>query len=1043
MTLRLPRKHVRLFVLITSLLIAVPTFLPGARVRADVQDPFSAYSQDVLAQHPVAYYHLDESSGTVAYDSSGNGYDASYYFALLNEPGVFPSDASVGVQGDARYITTTDQPTPLAAMTGSSDRTVELWFKTSSTGNVNIFHAGGPYHTASFDIGLAGSGGPGGCGNPGTAGLYFHGWDDDLLFSDQVPGSGLWNLADDNWHYVAVTVSNSGAAVTVTIDGQQPAAWVWNGSCYTSTPQPQPITMPYPLDTQATPIGIGTDGWAAGMQGLVDEVAIYPTALPVSVLKLHANRMLADYYAQVASGQEATVFAPLTGGSINTYGDPCIDDGVLVATCTGMQGSDFPSFSPPPPFPDSISVNETSTYPLADGLCASAACTGLPSCCDRSAQFTPQVNTDINNDIAASGQYAWCLWLYPGAGQVGTGTDNSAGGEAILRIMNPKTGTTYAGSIQGNITEDAWYIQTDNSDTYQTIGGNGQLDSSPAGTNGAGNVPANWELVCETFLAGQLSTWVDGHQLATYSSPAPITSDEPTWTLGPNFDASWGEMIFTSGIADLSIPDLYNALPAAEAVPGAPQSVTVQPLNGAALVTWLSPTNTGSSPITKYTVTATPAGNDQVPNVNEIGVTENSYTSTLSWDQAAVCGTSVCTQLFVQHLLADCHQQYTFTVTATNSNGTSPRSAPTNPVKPSGFVSAYPASPPMILILLDGAPSALSGGSYFPQNLPSYCVEAEQTPPSPNPIFPADSPLPLVQELTKWDLDPEPPGNFNNSGVWTLNHHYLTDPFAAYGGLILPYSYEGVSLSLQQTGATQTDIVTVSRYTTTESASQSLTYDAQILNREIQSVRKIPALKNVPIVVIGHSLGGDVAYTWWQNFGLSNPLGVTNVFSLDSPINGIANAYLCLEAETSAVNCGILGVQYSDRVLASFVNAWDNLIADDTSSLGADTGANGTPFFHSVGTSGDPTFGFAEDGFTDGTVSQLLENGCFSLGVGAAIAYVGCSPAATDIVSPCPITGAEETANPSWQDGNFHAVVSRCPGVVDDVAKLVFGPRLG
>jgi O-glycosyl hydrolase len=259
---------------------------------------FSSYMSAVLADQPVAYYHLDETSGTTAADASGNNYNATYQGSSysLNQQGIFGSgsDAAVQLAGDNGYVSTANQSTPLAATTSNHDRTVELWFNTSQTNTQNLFATGSPGHTSIFDISLVGTDvQPGGCGSPGGIGLYVRFWDNDLYLT------GL-SLADAQWHYVVVTVSNSGNTVNVFIDGKQPTGYVWNGSCYTPSAQTQPFSMPYPVNTAATPIGLGNSDWGGGFSGAMDEVAIYPTALT-------AVRVAAHY---AASGKNAIIIDP-------------------------------------------------------------------------------------------------------------------------------------------------------------------------------------------------------------------------------------------------------------------------------------------------------------------------------------------------------------------------------------------------------------------------------------------------------------------------------------------------------------------------------------------------------------------------------------------------------------------------------------------------------------------------------------------------------------------------------------------------------------
>jgi hypothetical protein len=108
-----------------------------------------------------------------------------------------------------------------------------------------------------------------------------------------------------------------------------------------------------------------------------------------------------------------------------------------------------------------------------------------------------------------------------------------------------------------------------------------------------------------------------------------------------------------------AIAPIIAVTPPATAPP-APTNVTAQPLNGSAGVSWTQPSNGGAT-ITSYTVTPYVGGVAQAATV-----VSGNPAPTATTVSGLTNGTS-----------------YTFTVTATNSVGTSPASAPSNAVVPS------------------------------------------------------------------------------------------------------------------------------------------------------------------------------------------------------------------------------------------------------------------------------------------------------------------------------------------------------------------------
>ena len=105
----------------------------------------SAYSSAVLADSPWAYWRLNEPSGTVAFDCSGYGRDATYQGGVTLGSGGqgvgFPSAATAPVfDGSTGYVLLPAIPTSSFGGPLFASFSIETWFESSSfTNNVRIF----------------------------------------------------------------------------------------------------------------------------------------------------------------------------------------------------------------------------------------------------------------------------------------------------------------------------------------------------------------------------------------------------------------------------------------------------------------------------------------------------------------------------------------------------------------------------------------------------------------------------------------------------------------------------------------------------------------------------------------------------------------------------------------------------------------------------------------------------------------------------------------------------------------------------------------
>lgn len=123
--------------------------------------------------------------------------------------------------------------------------------------------------------------------------------------------------------------------------------------------------------------------------------------------------------------------------------------------------------------------------------------------------------------------------------------------------------------------------------------------------------------------------------------------------------------------------------------PGAPTGVTAVAGNAQATVSFTAPAGDGGSPVTSYKVTAT----------DHTDAARGGQTATGSASPIGVTGLTN-------------GDSYTFTVTATNSAGTGPASAPSNAVTPSA-----PGAPSADLAVTVHGPAAAGDGSTFTETI--------------------------------------------------------------------------------------------------------------------------------------------------------------------------------------------------------------------------------------------------------------------------------------------------------------------------------------
>jgi hypothetical protein len=239
----------------------------------------SAYRDAVIADNPGGYWRLGETSGTTAADEKGTNPGTYLNGVLLGQPGALQTDANLSASFDGvnDYVSVPHS----SSLNATSGVTVEAWVKRSRSGawqNIAAKPGNGAAAAQNYALWINTSNQPVGYFGNGTS-----------TVSVTSP-----TALDTNWHHVVATYNNASAKIYV------------DGALKTSVSSSVQLTS----NTQALTIGRSTDNVRI-FGGLLDEVAVYPTALS-------ASRIQAHYGAATsfdATAPAVTLTSPTNGGT--------------------------------------------------------------------------------------------------------------------------------------------------------------------------------------------------------------------------------------------------------------------------------------------------------------------------------------------------------------------------------------------------------------------------------------------------------------------------------------------------------------------------------------------------------------------------------------------------------------------------------------------------------------------------------------------------------------------------------------------------------
>jgi RHS repeat-associated protein len=619
----------------------------GLRSMLMSPPPPSGYAATVQADSPVAFWQMDDTSGTTMTDTQNN--DAGTYqggFTLGQSSLILPA---IGNSVSFNGSTGTGTAPTLTALQGDNTRSIELWFQTSSQTAQYLFDAGAGAGTTNQMFSLIVVPANSISGNPpvNTAGLYVALWGQDIYYP------GLYML-DGKRHHVVLELS--GNTVWLYVDGTAVGGYftdqggndTFRGSWDYGYLQ-SPVTLTTTPSTQANPVLIGTGRYVATnpLTGLVDEAAVYSTALtaaqvqnhwlagsglPWSPLSLSAtaglNKVTLSWQTPTfnATGITGYVVTPHVGSTLRT--PITFNSSATTQAINNLSGGTAYTFTVNainalgtgiPSDPSSASTPTGSALPLYEDTALA----------DSPAGFWPLGETSGNtaNDLTgnANGQY-FNSYVQGDTGpiiSVPNKATNFGGNNAFVRLNHN------ANLEPAAVTVEAWIKPAgipvfdvvlvvspqpgnnynSNANGYDLVfdgslnGGNGKVVFG--GLTSAVALPVGvWSYVVGTADANSVRIYVNGKQSISAAGSALNYGGTP------NFDALIARTGFAGDLADVAI---YPAVLSASQVSahyavsgytsGAVSNLVAKTSTNSASLTWTPPASGGTSAITSYLIT--------------------------------------------------------------------------------------------------------------------------------------------------------------------------------------------------------------------------------------------------------------------------------------------------------------------------------------------------------------------------------------------------------------------------------------------------------
>jgi len=252
----------------------------------------------------VALWHMNGTAGSAAKKDNAEG-TAGYDLTEVNTP-----TAATGFDGEAngayslaaasnQYLNAGDNS--VFDITTSTDKTLECWVKTGTTGTVRAIMGKWNVSGKNWLLRIESTGIPRFYVGNGSS-------------TTGISISATTDIADDAWHYVAVSYNSSDDKARIYVDG------VLEGTSATMSPSDSSAKLGIGADD-----GDGSTSSSSLWDGEIDEVSISTRVKSAEeIAKYYAGRVSAKYYSGVGDGNVGyekgtwdTIHDATTGTSVN------------------------------------------------------------------------------------------------------------------------------------------------------------------------------------------------------------------------------------------------------------------------------------------------------------------------------------------------------------------------------------------------------------------------------------------------------------------------------------------------------------------------------------------------------------------------------------------------------------------------------------------------------------------------------------------------------------------------------------------------------